>query len=86
MTVLTASWCCSVGSTWAIVLRKPGPTTEAGPVVTWLTSGVPITEPAPDLLAHRLLAERGFRLFLDAEDPQRTHSVRRLGFVFCMPT
>ncbi|MGH4011669.1 MAG: hypothetical protein ACRDTH_26480 [Pseudonocardiaceae bacterium] len=42
---------------------------------------MPITEPAPKLLARTLLAERGFQLFSDAGDPQRTRSMRKFGFV-----
>jgi hypothetical protein len=80
MTVLTVSWCCSVGSTWALLLhehdlairpRRSG----------WISSGVPITEPAPDSLAAGLLAQRSYRLFYDPDNSRRTRSVRRLGFV-----
>ncbi|MDQ2884204.1 MAG: hypothetical protein M3Y48_24435 [Actinomycetota bacterium] len=79
--VLTASWCCSVGSTWALLLREHDLTTRPGPTVMWISSGVPITEPAPESLARELLAEHGYRLFSDPDNPPRTRSVHRLGFV-----
>ncbi|MBV8995907.1 MAG: hypothetical protein JO287_19880 [Pseudonocardiales bacterium] len=77
MAVLTVSWCCSVGSTWALLLREHH---RRGPSV-WISSGVPITEPAPDSLAPELLAQHDFRLFYDPDNSPRTRSVRRLGFV-----
>ncbi|MGH3766562.1 MAG: hypothetical protein ACRDTX_15680 [Pseudonocardiaceae bacterium] len=79
--VLTVSWCCSVGSTWALMLHQPAAATRAGLTVRWIGSGVPITEPAPESLAPELLAERGFWLFPDAGPTRRTRSVRRVGFV-----
>jgi hypothetical protein len=75
--VLTVSWCCSVGSTWALLLREDY---RRGPSV-WISSGVPITEPAPDSLAHELLAQHGFRLFCDPDNSPRSRSRRKLGFV-----
>jgi hypothetical protein len=42
---------------------------------------VPITEPGRELLARTLLAEHGFPLFSDADDPQRIRSVHRFSFV-----
>lgn len=77
LAMLTVSWCCSVGSTWALLLREHD---RRGPSV-WISSGVPITEPAPDSLAHELLAQHDFRLFYDPDGSPRTRSVRRLGFV-----
>jgi hypothetical protein len=74
--VLTVSWCCSVGSTWALLLREHD---RRGPSV-WISSGVPITEPVPDALARELLAQHNFRFFYDPDSSPRTRSVRRLGF------
>jgi hypothetical protein len=48
--------------------------------IEWISSGVPITEPAPDSLAAELLTQRSYRLFYDPDAWQRTRSVRRLGF------
>ena len=79
-TVLTASWCCSVGSTWALLLCEHDFPLRAAPN-EWISSGVPITEPAPDSLADELLAQHGYRLFNDPDTSQRARSVRRLGFV-----
>ncbi|PZS38376.1 MAG: hypothetical protein DLM62_14125 [Pseudonocardiales bacterium] len=81
MAVLTVSWCCSVGSTWALLLREHDVTARPGPMVMWISSGVPITEPVPESLARELLAEHGYRLFSDPDNPPRTRSVHRLGFV-----
>jgi hypothetical protein len=47
----------------------------------WISSGVPITERAPEPLARRLLAEHDFWLFSDADNPEHARSVRKLGFV-----
>jgi hypothetical protein len=80
--VLTVSWCCSVGSTWALLLHEHGAPVRSSPS-GWISSGVPITEPAPDSLAHELLGQRGYRLLYDPDRSQRTRSVRRLGFVSC---
>jgi hypothetical protein len=77
--VLTVSWCCSVGSTWALLLHEGGLAVRPGPS-GWISSGVPITEPAPDSLAAELLTQRSYRLFYDPDAWQRTRSVRRLGF------
>ncbi|MGH3825284.1 MAG: hypothetical protein ACRDRA_20960 [Pseudonocardiaceae bacterium] len=65
--VLIVSWCCSVGSTWVLMIHQPAGVARAGPTVRWIGSGVPITEPAPESLALELLAEHGFWLF-----PMRT--------------
>src|SRR5204863_168104 len=73
------SWCCSVGSTWALLLHEGGLAVRPGPS-GWISSGVPITEPAPDSLAAELLTQRSYRLFYDPDAWQRTRSVRRLGF------
>jgi hypothetical protein len=78
--IMTASWSCSVGSTWTVVLRTPKLTIQPSPTM-WISSGVPITEPAPESLARRLLAEHGFLLFADADNPERARSVCKLGFV-----
>lgn len=77
--VLTVSWCCSVGSTWALLLRDHDLPIRSDPSV-WISSGVPISEPTPDSLARELLAQHSYRLFHDPEYSQRTRSVRRLGF------
>ncbi|HKR52017.1 MAG TPA: hypothetical protein VJT72_21050 [Pseudonocardiaceae bacterium] len=42
---------------------------------------MPITEPAPELLAHPLLTEHGFQLFSEADNSQRTRSMHRFGYV-----
>ncbi|MGH3693878.1 MAG: hypothetical protein ACRDRX_07800 [Pseudonocardiaceae bacterium] len=78
--VVTVSWCCSVGSTWALMLHQPAGATRAGPTVRWIGSGVPITEPVPEPLAHELLADHGFWLFPEKDPTLRTRSVRRVGF------
>lgn len=78
--VLTAYWCCSVGSTWALLLGEQDLTIRPGPKL-WISSGVPITESTPDSLARKLLAQHGYQLFCDANTSQHSRSVRRLGFV-----
>ena len=80
VTILTASWCCSVGSTWALLLCEHDLPLRAAPN-EWISSGVPILEPPPDSLAGELLAQHSYRLFYDPDHSQRARSVRRLGFV-----
>lgn len=65
-----------------LAVTRAGPPLRSSPS-GWISSGVPITEPAPDSLAHELLAQRGYRLLHDPDHSQRTRSVRRLGFVSC---
>lgn len=45
--VLAAVWCRSVGTSWTLELRKLRRGTALGPVVDWINSGVPISQPAP---------------------------------------
>lgn len=78
--VLTTSWCCSVGSTWALLLDEHDLSIRPGPKL-WISSGVPIAEPTPGSLGRKLLAQHGYRLFWDPDNSQRIRSVRRLGFV-----
>jgi hypothetical protein len=77
--VLTTSWCCSVGSTWTLLLGEHDLPIRPGPKL-WLSSGVPITEPTPDSLGRKLLAQHGYQLWWDPDNSQRIRSVRRLGF------
>lgn len=78
--VLIASLCCSVGTTWTVVLRKPDENGRPGRAVVWISCGVPITEPAPGALAHELLAEHGFAVLVDDGPAHGTRSARHLGF------
>jgi hypothetical protein len=79
VTILTASWCCSVGSTWALLLREYHLPVHAAPS-EWISSGVPITEPVPDSLAGELLAQHSYRLFYDPDNSERARSVRPAWF------
>ena len=63
---LTAVWCCSVGATWTLELRELDHGRPFGAIVDWISSGVPVSQPAPEALAHELLAARGLRLFSDS--------------------
>ena len=79
--VLTAVWCCSVGTTWPLEVRELDPDTTLGTIVDRISSGVPITQPEPDTLARELLAARGLRLIGDATADHDTRSRRRIGYV-----
>lgn len=55
----------------------------AGPVVEWISSGVPTELPTPEDEAVDLLGDRGLLLFPDegAEGVPRSRSRRRIGYV-----
>jgi hypothetical protein len=80
--VLAAVWCRSVGTSWTLELHQLGsggttPTT----IADWITSGVPISHPQPNALAHELLAARGLHLFPDPCAGPGTHNRRGIGYV-----
>jgi hypothetical protein len=65
--VLAAVWCCSVGTTWTVELHEFNRGAALGPIVDWISSGVPISDPQPTVaLACGLLTERGFQLSPDS--------------------
>jgi hypothetical protein len=65
--VFAASWCCSVGVTWTVELRPVGGIAPAGPVVEWISSGVPTELPVPEAGTADVLAERNLLLFRDED-------------------
>lgn len=79
--VLAAAWCRSVGTTWTLELHE----LDGGParrtIVDWISSGVPISQPEPEVLALELLAERGLQLFHDSSAGPGTHSRTGVGYV-----
>lgn len=79
--VLAAVWCCSVGTTWTLELHELKQDMQLGPVVDWISSGVPVTQPKPDTLTSDLLATRRLRLFPDPSPDPHTTSRHRIGFV-----
>lgn len=78
--VLAAVWCTSVGSTWTLELRELDGDPGFGRVVDWISSGVPVSQPEPSVLASELLAARGLRLLRESAD-LGTRSRRCLGYV-----
>jgi hypothetical protein len=85
--VLAVSWCCSVGATWTLELRPVcyGSDDSAlkGPVLDWISSGVPTELPAPESDTVDMLAERELQLFPDVvpvEQVPRTRSRRLAGY------
>jgi hypothetical protein len=78
---LTAVWCCSVGATWTLELRELDHDRPFGAIVDWISSGVPVSQPAPKALAHELLAARGLRLFSDSPADPSISSRYRIGYV-----
>lgn len=79
--VLIALWCCSVGATWTLELRRFNGDTGLGVLVDWISSGVPVTQPVPDALAPQLLGTRGLSLFRDGLPEPATGSRYRIGYV-----
>lgn len=72
--MLAVYWCCSVGATWTLELRAVGRESEessrAGPVLDWISSGVPTQMPPPEGDMVDMLAEQELQLYPDAEPPQ----------------
>ena len=79
--VLAVVWCRSVGTSWTLELHKLRRGTALGPVVDWINSGLPISQPAPHALARALLAQRGLQLFHDPSTLLGTHNRHRIGYV-----
>lgn len=79
--VLAAVWCRSVGASWTLELHRLGRGAALGTVTEWISSGVPISQPEPEALAHELLTERGLHLFRDSSASPRTHNRRGIGYV-----
>lgn len=73
--VQAAVWCRSVGASWTLELHELD-----GAIADWISSGVPISQPEPDALAHRLLAERGLHLFCDSSAGPCTRSRYGIGY------
>lgn len=79
--VLAAVWCRSVGTSWTLELHELDDGTTPGKITDWVSSGVPITQPKPEALANKLLAERGLQLFRDSSAGPCTHSRQGIGYV-----
>jgi hypothetical protein len=79
--VLVVLWCRSVGMSWTLELHQLDADMAPGIIEDWITSGVPISQPAPDALARELLADRGLRLFLDSSVGPCTRNRHGIGYV-----
>lgn len=79
---LAAVWCCSVGTTWTLELRESAVDNAFGPIVDWISSGVPVSQPEPAALAHELLTERGLLLLRDSSADSCTRSRHHIGYVY----
>jgi hypothetical protein len=79
--VLAAVWCRSVGASWTLELHQLSRGTPRLTLVDWISSGVPISQPEPEALVHKLLAERGLQLFRDSSVGPCTQSRRGIGYV-----
>jgi anti-anti-sigma factor len=81
--VLEVVWCRSVGSTWTLELREVDPDHAFGALVDWISSRVPVSQPPPDLLVHKLLDTRGLRLCCQsASHPDATSNRHHIGYAF----
>jgi anti-anti-sigma factor len=83
--VLAAVWCCSVGSTWTLELHEVHQNMQLGPIVDWISSGVPLTQPKPDTQTYDLLATHGLWLFADPSPHPHGNSRHRIGYVCADP-
>ncbi len=79
--VLTAVWCRSVGTSWTLELHEVDGGPARGTVVDWINSGIPISQPEPDMaLTTELLGACGMHLFGDPSAGPDTHSRRGIGY------
>jgi hypothetical protein len=80
--VWLAVWCSSVGTTWTLELHKPHQDgSTLGPLVDWISSGLPTSQPEPnEAIARALLAEHGLHLYSDTHAGPCTHSRRSIGY------
>jgi hypothetical protein len=79
--VLVAVWCRSVGSSWTVEVHQLDGGAAPGTVVDWISSGIPISQPEPDVLARGLLAERGLQLFRNSSVGPCTSNRHGIGYV-----
>jgi hypothetical protein len=80
---LVAVLCASVGATWTVELHEFDPDTRLGPLVEWISTGVPNTQPEPDEpLVREMLADRGFHLYPDPDAGPSTENRRSIGYVY----
>lgn len=68
------------GTCWTLELYQLSSGTAHRIITDWSTSGVPISQPAPDALARELLADRGLHLFLDFSAGPSTHNRHGIGY------
>jgi hypothetical protein len=79
--VVAAVWCRSVGTSWTLELHQLRRGTQHLTLTDWISSGVPISQPAPpEELARKLLAERGLHLFGDTFAGPATGTRRGVGY------
>ncbi|MBA2470982.1 MAG: hypothetical protein DLM61_17665 [Pseudonocardiales bacterium] len=79
--VLAAVWCRSVGTSWTLELHEVDGGPARGTVVDWISSGIPISQPEPDVaLTPELLGARGMYLFGDPSAGPDTHTRRGIGY------
>ena len=78
---LAAVWCFSVGITWTLELHELHQDMQPGPLVDRISSGVPVTQPKPDILTRDLLATRQLWLFPDPSPASHPNTRHRIGYV-----
>lgn len=78
--VLAAVW-CSAAPTWTLELREVNPDDNFGALVDSISSGVPVSQPAPDALAQELVAARGLWLFCESPKSLRAGHRHHFGYV-----
>ncbi|MGH3991724.1 MAG: hypothetical protein ACRDSN_04575, partial [Pseudonocardiaceae bacterium] len=80
-------WCRAVGSAWALELRELDGDSALGTIRDWISSGVPISQPAPpETLARALLAERGLQLVRDPSASPGTRTRHGIGYARAVTT
>lgn len=79
--VVAIVWCRSVGTSWTLELHQLCRGTPHTTLTDWISSGVPISQPAPpEALARKLLAQRGLHLFSDTFAGPSTGTRRGVGY------
>jgi len=77
--IMTVFWRSLMRSVWILELCEFNRGRGPGTVVDWINSGVPVTQPAPDV-AQELLAAHGLWLFRDPSEEFPAGSRHRIGY------
>lgn len=79
--VLAAVWCSSAATNWTLELREVISDDLFGALVDLISTGVPVSQPAPHALVAELVMARGFWFFCESPSGPRTSDRYHFGYV-----